>query len=243
MIAFETLLYSKTGGVARIWLNRPHVRNAYNTTMRDELFQALSAVRDDPEVRVAVLSGEGPAFCAGADLSEFGTAPSLAVARQVRWRRDVWGLFLSVPKPMVASIHGYCLGSGVEMALLCDIRIAAEDSVFGLPEASLGLIPAAGGAVTLPKTVGIGAALDLLLTRRRIAAPEARSLGLVTRVAYAGELDDVVSDVAHRMEFLEPSVVASVKRAARQGMDLPLNRALELETRLAIKTLGETGAL
>lgn len=243
MIAFETLLYSKTGGVARISLNRPHVRNAYNTTMRDDLYQALSAVRDDPEVRVAVLSGEGPAFCAGADLSEFGTAPSLAVARQVRWRRDVWGLFLSVPKPMIAAIHGYCLGSGVEMALLCDMRVASDDAVFGLPEASLGLIPAAGGSVTLPRTVGIGAGLDLLLTRRRIAAPEAQILGLVTRVTPAGELDDVVSDVAHRMESLEPSVAAAVKRAARQGMDLTLNRALELETRLALKTLGETGAL
>ena len=157
-------------------MNRPHVRNAYNTTMRDDLYQALSAVRDDPEVRVAVLSGEGPAFCAGADLSEFGTAPSLAVARQVRWRRDVWGLFLSVPKPMVASIHGYCLGSGVEMALLCDIRIADQDALFGLPEASLGLIPAAGGVVTLPRTVGSGTALDLLLTRRRITASEAHGL-------------------------------------------------------------------
>ena len=181
------------------------------------MYQALLAVKDDPEVRVAVLSGEGPAFCAGADLSEFGTAPSLTVARQVRWRRDVWGLFLSVHKPIVASIHGYCLGSGVEMALLCDIRIAAEDAVFGLPEASLGLIPAAGGVVTLPRTVGIGAALDLLLTRRRIAAPEARTLGLVTRVTPADELDDVVSDVAHQMESLEPSVASAVKRAARKG--------------------------
>ena len=243
MIAFETLLYSKTGAVARISLNRPHVRNAYNTTMRDDLYQALSAVKDDQEVRAVVLSGEGPAFCAGADLSEFGTAPSLAVARQVRWRRDIWGLFLSVSKPMIAAIHGYCLGSGVEMALLCDIRIAAEDAVFGLPEASLGLIPAAGGVVTLPRTVGPGAALDLLLTRRRIAAHEARTLGLVTRVAPGDELEDMVSDVAHGLESLEPSVAAAVKLAARRGMDLPLERALELETRLTLKTLGETGAL
>ena len=129
------------------------------------------------------------------------------------------------------------------MALLCDVRIAAEDAVFGLPEASLGLIPAAGGVVTLPRTVGPGAALDLLLTRRRIAAHEARTLGLVTRVAPRDELEDMVSDVAYGLESLEPSVAAAVKLAARRGMDLSLTRALELDTRLALKTLGETAAL
>ncbi len=243
MISFETLLYSKIGGVGRISLNRPHRLNAYNTTMRDDLYQALSAVKDDPDVRAVVLSGEGPAFCAGADLSEFGTAPSQAIARQVRWRRDVWGLFLSVPKPMVAAIHGYCLGSGVEMALLCDIRIAAEDAVFGLPEASLGLIPAAGGVATLPRAVGPGVALDLLLTRRRITAHEAQSFGLITRVAPAGELEDMVQRTAHGLESLELSIAAAIKHGVRRGMDLPLQRALELETRLALKTLGETGSL
>lgn len=243
MIAFETLLYSKTGGVARISLNRPHVRNAYNTAMRDDLYQALLAVKDDPDVRIAVLSGEGQTFCAGADLSEFGTAPSQVIARRVRWHRDVWGLFLSVNKPMVAAIRGYCLGSGVEMALLCDIRIAAEDAVLGLPEASLGLIPAAGGVVTLPRTVGRGAALDLLLTRRRVTAHEAHALRLVSRVAPVDEFEDAVNDVAQQLESLEPSVAAAVKQAARKGMDLPLKRALELETRVALKTLGETGAL
>ena len=243
MIAFETLLFSKTGGLARISLNRPRVRNAYNTAMRDDLYQALSAVRDDPDVRAVVLSGEGQTFCAGADLSEFGTAPSQVIARQVRWHRDVWGLFLGVNKPMVAAIQGYCLGSGVEMALLCDIRIATEDAVFGLPEASLGLIPAAGGVVTLPRTVGRAAAMDLLLTRRRVTAPEAHAIRLVSRVAPVDEFDDAVNDVAHRLESLEPSVAAAVKQAARQGMDLPLARALEMESRMALKMLGETGAL
>ena len=131
----ETILYSKSGSVAHIVLNRPRRINAYNMQMRDEMYQALEAVRDDPGVRVAILRGEGErGFCAGADLSEFGTAPSQVVARQVRWERDIWGLFLSIEKPLIAALHGYVIGSGIEMACLCDIRIASEDTVFSMPE-------------------------------------------------------------------------------------------------------------
>ena len=132
MTAFETLIYEKQGPIAWVTLNRPAVLNAYNLAMRDELYEVLEAIRDDPEVHGVILCGAGDrAFCAGADLTEFGTAPSQAIARQVRWERDVWGLFLGLDRPMVAAVHGYVLGSGMEMALLCDIRIAAEDAVFG----------------------------------------------------------------------------------------------------------------
>ena len=177
-----TVIYDKDDGVAWIILNRPSVLNAYNIEMRDELYQALEAVRDDPDVAVVILKGEGRAFCAGADLTEFGTAPSLAIARDVRFERDLWATFLSIPKPLIAAIHGYCLGSGVEISLLCDIRIASEDAVFGMPEVSLGMIPAAGGTQTLPRFLGIPNALDLLLTRRRINAAEALEMGLVSKV-------------------------------------------------------------
>src|SRR4030067_2448380 len=123
--------------------------------MRNDLYEVLGAIKDDSEVRVAILSGAGEkAFCAGADLSEFLTAPSPIVARQVRFERDVWGLFLSLPQPLIAALHGYVLGSGIEMALCCDLRIASEDARFRLPEASLGIIPAAGGTQKLPRTVG-----------------------------------------------------------------------------------------
>ena len=111
MNGFETIIYEKQEGIGRIALNRPEALNAYNIQMRDELFQVLGAVRDDPDVRVVVLRGAGErAFCAGADLSEFLTAPSPAVARRVRWERDVWGLFLSINKPIIAALHGYVLG-------------------------------------------------------------------------------------------------------------------------------------
>ncbi|MCI0840393.1 MAG: enoyl-CoA hydratase/isomerase family protein, partial [Chloroflexi bacterium] len=155
-MAEPTVLYTKERHVANLVLNRPGVINAYNIQMRDELFESLAAAKDDSDVRVLVLSGSGErGFCAGADLTEFGTAPSLAVARRVRWERDVWGLFLSIRKPMIAAVHGFVIGSGVEMACLCDVRIASDDAVFSMPEVALGMVPAAGGTQTLPRVVGV----------------------------------------------------------------------------------------
>ena len=235
MDASETIVYSKTDGIARISLNRPRVLNAYNMEMRDDLYQVLGAVRDDPEVRVAILQGEGRAFCAGADLTEFGSAPSMAVARQVRWERDVWGAFLRVSKPLIAAVHGYCLGSGVEMALLCDIRVASSDAVFGLPEVSLGMIPAAGGTQTLPRILSIPRALELLLTRRRIDAAEALRTGLVSRVVDTEALEGEVEATARHIAGLDPEAAQAVKEAVWKGMDLPLERAMELEARLALQ--------
>ena len=121
-----TVLFHKEGAVARLILNRPKAINAFNVRMRDDLYVALEAVRDDPDIRSALISGAGDrGFCAGADLTEFGTAPSQAIARQVRWERDLWGLFGSIRKPLVAALHGYIIGSGVEIACLCDLRVAA----------------------------------------------------------------------------------------------------------------------
>jgi enoyl-CoA hydratase/carnithine racemase len=180
MSGFETVIYEKRNHIAHITLNRPRVLNVYNVQMRDELYQILSAMRDDDEVKVAVFRGAGEkAFCAGADLSEFLAAPSPTVARQVRWSRDVWGLFLSIPQPLIAALHGYVLGSGIEMALCCDIRVASEDARFGLPEVGLGIIPAAGGTQTLPRIIGRARALEMLLTSRWISGEEAYRIGLV----------------------------------------------------------------
>ena len=160
MSSFETIIYEKRNGIAYVTLNRPEVLNRYNIQMRDELYQVLTAIRDDPDVLVAIFKGAGErAFCVGADLIEFGTAPSPIIARQVRWERDIWGLFSSLKQPLIAAIHGYVLGSGVEIALFCDIRIASEEAVFGLPEVSLGMIPAAGGTQTLPRMIGKGRGL------------------------------------------------------------------------------------
>ena len=233
MTGFQTVLYRKDGPVAWVTLNRPHVLNAYNLEMRDDLYQVLEAVRDDPEVRGIVLCGAGDrAFCAGADLTEFGTAPSQAVARRVRWERDVWGLFLGMGKPMVAALHGYVLGSGVEMALLCDIRIAAEDAVFGLPEVALGMIPAAGGTQTLPRSIGQGRALDLLLTGRRLTAGEAFDMGLVAKVVPGAHLLDEALSIVEEIIAPGAETVRAAREAVSRGMDMPLAQGLELEARL-----------
>ncbi len=216
-------------------LNRPQVVNAYNIQMRDDFTQALSAVQLDPDVRALLITGEGRGFCAGADLTEFGSAPSQVIARQVRWERDVWGQLVNLDKPVVAAVHGYCIGSGLEIALLCDLRIAATGTIFALPEVQLGMIPAAGGTQTLPRTVGRSKALDLLLTGRRIQAEEALKMGLITRVTTPETLRDEAWQLADSLAELPVAAVAAMKQALRQGMDLDLPRALQLESRIAAR--------
>ena len=237
MSDFETLLYEKQGPLAHISLDRPDVLNAYNIQMRDDFSEVLAAVRDDPDVGCLLITGQGRAFCAGADLTEFGTAPSQTVARQVRWERDVWGQFLSVPVPVVAAVHGYCIGSGIEIALLCDIRIGAQGAVFAMPEVQLGMIPAAGGTQSLPRTTGWSSAMDLLLTGRRIGAEEALSIGLLTRLAPENELLDQAWDLCRQLAALDPRLAAAAKQSMLRGADLPLAGALQTEARLAAQAL------
>ena len=235
------VLYSKSGAVAHIVLNRPRVMNAYNVQMRDELFVTLEAVRDDPDVRATVISGAGErAFCAGADLTEFGTAPSLAIARQVRWERDIWGLFLSLGKPLIAAMRGYVIGSGVEIACLCDIRITADDAQFAMPEVALGMIPAAGGTQTLRRVVGASRALEMVLSNRRVGAEEARRIGLAHTVVPTDALMEEAEDAARQLAALSPNALALAKRAIIEGTDMPLAAGLELERRLSVRAL--TGA-
>jgi enoyl-CoA hydratase/carnithine racemase len=234
MSAFETLIYEKEGALALVTLNRPRYLNAYNVQMRDDLFEALNAIRDDDEVRVALIKGAGEkAFCAGADLSEFLTAPPPVAARQIRFDRDVWGLFLSIPQPLIAVLHGYVLGSGIEMALCCDLRITSDDAQFGLPEVELGIIPAAGGSQTLPRAVGRGSALEMLLTGRRIDAREALRIKLVNRVVSRDRLMETARGAAEKIAVCDPVVIKGIKQAVLRGMDLPLAQGLDLEKRLA----------
>ena len=232
--AFETIILSKSGDVAEIALNRPRVLNAYNMQMRDDMSQALEAVQDDPDVRCVLLRGEGDrAFCTGADLTEFGTSPSRVIARQVRWERDVWGQFLSLDKPIVAALHGYVIGSGIEMAMLCDIRIASEDSVFGLPEAALGMLPAAGGTQTIPRTVGRSRALEALLGNERMDAAKSLEIGLVHRVVPKETLLDEALAQARQLASYPAHLLKAMKESLLRGLDMPLERALDMETSLA----------
>lgn len=231
---FKTLIYEKKDHIAYVTLNRPQALNVYNIQMRDDLYQVLGAIKDDPEVRVGIFKGAGEkAFCAGADLSEFLTAPSPIVARQVRFGRDVWGLFLSIPQPLIAAVHGYVLGDGVEIALCCDIRIASEDAKFGMPEVQLGIIPAAGGTQTLPRIIGRAKALEMLLTNRWINYEEAHRIGLVNRVVSRDKLLDTAEEMAKKIASYNPTAVRNAKEAVVRGLDLTLKEGLDLEKRLA----------
>ncbi len=230
---FETLLYQKRDGIAWVALNRPQALNAYNIRMRDELYQVLEAVRDDPDVGVVVFRGEGKAFCAGADLTEFLTAPPPTAARRARWERDVWGLFLSLPQPLIVALHGYVLGSGVEIALCCDLRLAARGTRFGLPEVGLGIIPAAGGTQTLPRAIiPRGKAMEMLLGGDFMDADEACRLGLVNRVVPPEELLSEAEALARRLLALPPGLATRIKRAVHRGLDMSLREGLELEAEL-----------
>ena len=240
---WETILFEKRGQVARLSLNRPDSLNAYNVRMRDDFSQALSAVALDDEVRALIIAGQGRAFCAGADLTEFGSAPSQVIARKVRWERDVWGQLNALPVPIVAAVHGYCIGSGLEIMLLSDLRIAAQGTVFAMPELQLGMIPAAGGSQTLPRNCMGDQALDLLLTGRRLDAADALRLGLVTRLVHPEKLDTTAWLVAEELAAHSSASMKFAKQAIRHGLDISLGKGLELEGRLAQRALQGQGRL
>ena len=232
---FATLRYEKRGAVAVVALDRPEVLNAYNVAMRDDLHAALGAADEDPEVRALVLCGRGPAFSTGGDVREFGTAPSPFVARAVRWRRDVWGRLLELRAATIAAVHGYAVGGGMEMALLCDLCVAADDARFALPETGLGMIPGVGGTQTLPrKAAGAARALDLVLTGRWLDARAALAAGLVQRVVARARLEAAALTLARRLVRLDPAEVQALRRAVRGAHDLSLEAGIALERRLAL---------
>ena len=222
------------GRIAVVTLNRPARLNAYDTLMRDGLYEALLAVRDDPRVRAVILRGNGRAFCTGGDVAEFGSAPSATRAREIRWLRDVWGTLWRLRAVTIAAVHGYAVGGGFEMALLCDQCIAAAGARFALPETGLGMIPGVGGTQTLPRLLGTGRALDLVLTGRWLDARAAERLGLVARVVVPGRLLASARSLARRIASLDRSTVGRLKRAINEGLDRPLEHALSLERRLAL---------
>ncbi len=227
------VLLEKDGAVAVITLNRPGQLNAYNMQMRDGLFEALEAVRDDADVRAMVLRGNGRAFCTGGDLTEFGSAATATSARQARWRRDVWGLLYGLEKPTIAAVHGYVVGGGLEMALLCDLCVAARDARFFFPETSRAMIPGVAGTQTTPRLAGWGRALDLVLTGREISAACAHSWGLVARVVPASRVRETAIELARRVVRIGGDLTLCAKRAINEGLDLSLEEGLRLESRLA----------
>ena len=179
-------------GVATITLDRPERLNAINLRMRDLLWEYLAAADAIPEVRAILFRGEGRCFSAGADISEFGTAPSIMAARRARHDRDIWWQLLTHRCVTIARMHGYCYGAGLELPLFCDLRIASADARLALPEVSLAYIPSAGGTQMLPRIAPPGVAAHLILTGEPIDAETALRWGIVDRVVPPGDLEAAV---------------------------------------------------
>lgn len=235
----ETVLYEKTDDrLAWVTLNRPQALNAINMAMRDQLWEIMHAVRDDPEVEVVIFRGAGDrAFSAGADIKEFGTAPTYVDARRARRERDLWGFMLSLDCVFIAAIQGYALGAGIELPMCCDIRIASEDARMGLPEVTLGYIPSAGGTQTLPRHVPPGIAMEMILTGDPIDAQTALRHGLLQKVVTRERLYAEAESMARRILRGGSRAVRLAKRAVLEGLEMPLEDALALEGRLVERAL------
>lgn len=229
MIRFE-----REGDIAWVTLDRPERLNAVSMEMRDMLWGILTALRDDPTVRCAVFTGAGDrAFSAGADITEFGSAPSLMDARLARQQRDIWGVMSTLPIPLIAAVHGFAFGAGCEMSMYCDLRVAADDAKFALPEVTLGYIPSAGGTQTVPRHVPSTEALRMVTSGVPIDAQEALRAGLVHAVVPSEDLLPTARAWAERIAAADPAAVRAAKRAILHGIELPLQDGLALERRLA----------
>lgn len=229
----STVLTETRDHIAWVTLNRPEAMNALSMQLRADLAAAMRAAEADPDVRVMVVRGAGDrAFCAGADIKEFVEVPSPPAYRQARVPESWISPFDHTKKPIIASIHGHCLGGGLEVALACDIRIAAEDASFGLPETGLGIMTGVGGSQRLPRMVGLAQALDMILTGDRIDGKRAREIGLVTRVVPRADLAAETEALALRLAARPPTAMAFAKEAVRAAQDLPLRDGMRLEVDL-----------
>jgi enoyl-CoA hydratase len=227
---YETLEFDVHERVARITVNRPEKLNALNDAMIGELDQALDVVLRRDDIGGVILTGAGAkAFVAGADIAELaGQGPLDGRARAARGQRVFTRLETS-PKPTIAAINGYALGGGLELALACHIRIAAEGARVGLPETKLGIGPGYGGTQRLPRLVGKGRALQLILTGEMIDAAEAHRIGLVNRVVPAGALLDAAGEMMRQMLEKGPLAVALCIEAVNRGMEMSLEEGLSIE--------------
>lgn len=230
----KTVRVETVAGIATLTLDRPKARNAINQDMRRELTAAVAVAADDPAVRALVVRGAGEqAFCAGADIKEFVPPGSLVDAREERTGPKWTDALAACPKPTVAAVHGHCLGGGLEIALACDLRIATDDAVFGLPEVRRAIIPGAGGTQRLPRAIGLGPALRMILTGEHVDAAEALRIGLVTEVVRRGALDGAVECLTDAFRRAGPRALAYAKEAVLRGFDLPLSEGLRLEGELS----------
>ncbi len=227
---YHTIQLDVTGPVATLTFQRPEKLNALNAEMVQETTHALKALQTQPEVRVLMLTGQGRAFIAGADVRQFLEFDSVRAYEFARQAQELVNLLEALPIPVMAAVNGFALGGGCEVAMACDLIYASEKATFGQPEINLGLMPGIGGSQRLARLVGKGLAKDLCLTGRALTASEALSLGLVARVfppeALLPECRRIADELAGKSRF----ALQQIKRVINLGFDLDLPSALELET-------------
>ena len=223
-------------GVLTVTLDDPAKLNRVPLAARGQLAQLFAELEGDDAVRIVILTGEGENFTAGGEIAAFMDATPEQLSRLA------WNIAAPerCPKPVIARLRGYCLGVGLELALACDFRVAADDAQLGLPEVGLGMIPGSGGTQRLARLVGLGRAKDVVMRRRRISAADALAWGLVSEVVPAAELDDAVERVIADLEQLSPLALRMAKRVLNHVYDAPLSIGLELEG-LAYGLLRSTG--
>jgi enoyl-CoA hydratase/carnithine racemase len=216
--------------VAEIVLDRPGAMNALSTALLRRLEQACREVAADPTVRAVVLAAAGErAFCVGADLKERAGMTDAQLLAQRPAFRSAFGALLAIGQPVIAAVHGYALGGGCELALSCDLIVADETAVFGLPETTVGLVPGCGGTQLTVRRLGPGRAADLVLTGRRVAAAEAERIGLTDRLVPAGTAGRHALALARQIGGNAPVAVRAAKRAITAGLGTGLAAALEIE--------------
>ncbi len=224
----QNVVFEKRGQVAYVTINRPERLNACDAETYAALADAWSRMRDDTDLRVGILTGAGErAFCAGSDIR----SPSFGQKDRVPGN-GLFAVMNAMTKPIIAAINGHCNGGGLEQALACDIRVAAEHAQFGLGEVLLGVLPGGGGTQRLPRLIPLGRALEMLYTGARIDASEAHRLGLVDHVVPAAQLMARCEAIAAAICRSAPLAVEKIRAAALQGLDLPLADGLALEHQL-----------
>jgi enoyl-CoA hydratase/carnithine racemase len=229
-LTFANVRYEKKGAIAYVTVNRPKVLNALNTPTWKDLRTAFMDARDDATVRGVILTGAGDkAFIAGADISELAHVAAFEAEQASRFGQDVLDLIENLGKPVVAAVNGFALGGGCETAMACTIRIAVDTAKFGQPEVMLGLLPGGGGTQRLPRLVGKGRALQLILTGETISAQEAYRIGLVNEIVPAADLITRAEAILKKIGANAPIAVRVSLEAVNKGLEASQAQGLLLE--------------
>jgi enoyl-CoA hydratase len=229
-MTFSNILFEKKNAIAYVTVNRPKVLNALNMATMEELRTAFHDIKNDAAVRVVIVTGAGEkAFIAGADIGELAQNDAVTAKEYTHRGQSVLNLIENLGKPVIACINGFALGGGCEIAMACTMRLASENAKLGQPEVKLGIIPGYGGTQRLPRLVGKGIAMQLLLTGEMITAQEAHRIGLVNEVVPAAELIPRAEAIAQRVIANGPLAVQYTMEAVNKGMEMPLAEGLYLE--------------